>query len=158
MTNAEFLDQIRDVILQHGARENRKPALVAITPPFTSQHLNFGIQEQVEPHQMNFEKEQQPPLNDSAVSSQKMTADRSTKRLDFSESNSTLHRKTSGVRAQCQQWLANRLSNGPLPLAQIREEAIAMEFSPKALRVARKHLKIRPVQCLTLPTLSLANY
>ena len=56
----------------------------------------------------------------------------------------------AGVRARCRAWLEIRLSQGPVPLSAIRQEAKELCFSTKALRVTRRHLNVRPVACLTL--------
>lgn len=61
-----------------------------------------------------------------------------------------LPKPTAGVRARCRAWLEIRLSQGPVPLSAIRQEAKELCFSTKALRVARRHLNVRPVACLTL--------
>lgn len=61
-----------------------------------------------------------------------------------------LPKPTAGVRARCRAWLEIRLNQGPVPLSAIRQEAKELGFSTKALRVARRHLNVRPVACLTL--------
>ncbi len=61
-----------------------------------------------------------------------------------------LPKPKAGVRARCRAWLEIRLSQGPVPLSAIRQEAKELGFSTKALRVARRHLNVRPVACLTL--------
>jgi len=61
-----------------------------------------------------------------------------------------LPKPKAGVRARCRAWLEIRLSQGPVPLSAIRQEAKELCFSTKALRVTRRHLNVRPVACLTL--------
>jgi len=61
-----------------------------------------------------------------------------------------LPKPTAGVRARCRAWLEIRLSQGPVPLSAIRQEAKELGFSTKALRVTRRHLNVRPVACVTL--------
>ncbi len=56
----------------------------------------------------------------------------------------------AGVRVRCRAWLEIRLSQGPVPLSAIRQEAKELGFSTKALSVARRHLNVRPVACVTL--------
>ncbi len=61
-----------------------------------------------------------------------------------------LPKPKAGVRARCRAWLEIRLNQGPVPLSAIRQEAKELGFSTKALRVARGHLNVRPVACVTL--------
>ena len=59
-------------------------------------------------------------------------------------------RQANGIRARCQAWLEARLSDGPVPLETVLQEAKTLGFSTKAIRLARSHLHVRPLPCLTL--------
>ncbi len=60
--------------------------------------------------------------------------------------------KAVSVRVRCRLWLEARLSDGPVPLSEVKKEAQQLGYGPKCLRVARKQLSVQPVACLTLPT------
>ena len=51
---------------------------------------------------------------------------------------------------RCRLWLEARLSDGPVPLSEIKKEAQQLGFSAKALRVVRGQLGVQPVACLSL--------
>ena len=69
------------------------------------------------------------------------------------QAENTPSSSTKGVRAHCQMWLKARLSEGPVPLAIIAEEARQLGYSRKAIRLARLKLKVQPMPCIALPTI-----
>ena len=58
--------------------------------------------------------------------------------------------KAVSIRVRCRLWLEARLSDGPVPLSEIKKEAQQLGFSAKALRVVRGQLGVQPVACLSL--------
>ena len=69
------------------------------------------------------------------------------------QDENTSSSSTKGIRKRCQMWLKARLSEGPIPLATIVEEAKQLKYSTKAIRLARLQLQVRPIPCLALPTI-----
>ena len=59
--------------------------------------------------------------------------------------------KAVSIRVRCRLWLEARLSEGPVPLAEVLQEATMLGFSNKALRMARIYLKVQAVRCISLP-------
>jgi len=90
-----------------------------------------------------------PPRDPSMAD--KGVADRTFKNPQFFNHDKKPSSQANSIRVRCRLWLEARLSDGPVPLSDIKKEAQQLGFSAKALRVVRGQLGIRPVACLSLP-------
>jgi len=153
MTNAQFLEKIRGVLLTHS------PIMKTSPPP---QVPEAHISTRDSPHEQSKSsavgthdnplaaRGQRSSLEDSAMAPDKGgDTGHSNKTYLFITGSQPNEEKVS-VRSRCRVWLEARLSDGPVPLAIVLNEAKNLGFSAKAIRLARSHLNVRPLACLTL--------
>ena len=90
-----------------------------------------------------------PPRDPSMAD--KGVDDRTLQNLQLSNQDEKPSSKAVSMRVRCRLWLEARLSEGPVPLSEVKQEARQLGYSSKALRVTRKQLGVKPIACLALP-------
>ena len=152
MTNAQLLEKIRGVLLTH-------PPVMKTSPPLQVPARHISTRDF--PHEQSkssamrtndkppAERVQRLSLGDPVITD-KGVADRTFKNPQFFNHDKKPSSQANSIRARCRDWLECRLSDGPVPLVTVLQEAKTLGFSTKAIRLARSHLNVRTLPCLTL--------
>ena len=148
-----LLEQIRSVLSSHYPDRETTPLLqvpgayISTRDFLNEQSKAAAIKTHDNPPA---ERVQLSSLEDSAMIPDREVIETTRTIPFFSQQDHGQARMKTSVRARCRIWLEARLSDGPVPLATVLHEAKTLGYSAKAIRLARGHLNVRPLACLTL--------
>ena len=153
MTTEQLLEQLRGILLPHIPATKMTPSLQV---PATQISTRDFPHEQSKSSAMRTndkppaERVQRLSLGDPVITD-KGVADRTFQNPQFFNQDEMPSIKAVSIRVRCRLWLKARLSDGPVPLSEVKQEAQQLGYTPKALRVTRKQLGVKPTACLALP-------
>ena len=154
MTTEQLLEQLRGVLLTH-------TPVTKMTPPqrIPATHISTRDSSHDQSKAAAMKTHDNPPaervqrlsLGDPVITD-KEVADRTFQNPQFFNQDEKPSSKAVSIRVRCRLWLKARLSDGPVPLSEVKQEAQELGYGPKCLRISREKLGVRPVPCLSLPT------
>jgi hypothetical protein len=139
MTTDQLLDQLQCLLSNHS------PIIVKTNlPQGSTVHTSKRVNDTLPAEGVPPLPPRDPSIADNGV------VDRTFQNPQFFYQDEKPSSKAVSIRVRCRLWLEARLSDGPVPLSEIKKEAQQLGFSAKALRVVRGQLGVRPVACLSL--------
>ncbi len=154
MTTEQLLEQLRGVLFNH-------TPVMKTSPPLQVPARHISTRDF--PHEQSKSsavgthdnplaaRGQRSSLKDPAMTPDREWTETTREKRFFSQQDHGQARMKTSVRARCRIWLEARLSEGPVPLSEVKKEAQQLGYGPKCLRVARKQLGVKPTACLAVP-------